>query len=199
MLVIGLTGNIGSGKSTVARMLKELGALVIDADQVSREVCEPGKPGWQAIMQHFGNSVFLPDGTLNRRKLGEIVFGDRDRLALLNFLLHPLIVARIKEELERARTGPWDVAVVDAALLYEVGLDAAVDVVWFVVADDHVRLKRIMARDGLTEEAALSRMQSQEPQWQKALRADAVIDNSGSLEETRRQVLELWRKLVGHE
>ncbi|MGB9867634.1 MAG: dephospho-CoA kinase [Bacillota bacterium] len=199
MVVIGLTGNIGSGKSTVSQVLRELGALVIDADRISREVCEPGQPGWEAIWRHFGQEVFLPDGTLDRKRLGEIVFGQPDKLALLNSLLHPLIVSRIKEDLEEARASAWKAVVVDAALLFEVGLDKVVDVVWVVTADDRLRLERVMARDGLSREAALARMQSQSCQWEKASRADAVIDNSGGLEHTRRQVLELWYRLVGHE
>ena len=195
MVLIGLTGNIGSGKSTVSAMLKERGATIIDADVVAKQLCEPGEPGWQRIREHFGREVFEQDNRLNRRKLGEIVFADRSKLQLLNSLIHPLVSERIRKLIhESAGRGDREV-VIDAPLLIEAGLHVLVDRLWVVVAEDEVRLRRIMERDGLTEEAARLRMWAQEDQSEKVAIADAVIENSGDLEETRRQVARLWNEL----
>ncbi|HHW42453.1 MAG TPA: dephospho-CoA kinase [Desulfotomaculum sp.] len=202
MTVIGLTGNIGSGKSTVARYLQEHGAEIIDTDRVAREVVEPGKPAWQEIVDTFGREILQPDGTLDRRALGRLVFGDPAARARLNAIVHP----RIREEVERRKRAFHSrhrdnrkVLVVEAPLLIEAGMQEQVDQIWLVVVDPEEQLQRVMSRDGLSREDALARINAQMPQGEKLRHAHVVIDNSGTPEETRRQVAALWAKLNGEQ
>jgi len=186
---IGLTGNIACGKSLVLRMLAELGADVIDADQVSREVTAPGEPALEAIREAFGSSVFRADGTLDRRALGAVVFRDPEQLRRLEAILHPRIAERIRRWIA-ASDKP--VVVIDAIKLFESSLAAECDETWGVTCHPEQQLARLMARDGFTREEALLRIHAQPPQEEKVRRATRVIDNSGTIEETRRQVLAAW-------
>ncbi len=198
MLVIGLTGGIASGKSTVSAILRELGVPVIDADRVAREVVEPGEPAWQEIIDYFGPGVRRPDGTLDRPALGRLVFGQPERLAALNRITHPRVIARMQElqqDIAESPAGAPDLVVWDVPLLIEAGMTGMVDQVWVVVVDPEVQLRRLMERDQMSEAAARQRIASQMALSAKAALADRVIDNNGSAAATRRQVERLVAEL----
>ncbi len=197
MPVIGLTGSIASGKSFVTKILKELGARIIDADVIARQIVEPGTVGWQQIKEAFGEEVLNPDLTVSRKKLADIVFPDRARMRKLNEITHPIIIQNIKEEINRFRMAagePTRVLVVDAPLLIETGLHELVDEVWVVDIPEELQIRRLMERDGLTREQALDRIGSQMPAAEKKKYADVVIDNSGDFSATRKTVEDLWKQ-----
>jgi len=197
MKVIGLTGGIGSGKSTVSRMLRGLGAKIIDADQVAREVVEKGKPALNEIAEEFGKETLLEDGTLDRKKLGSIIFSDKEKRFRLNEITHPKIVQEINKLIVKYRSeNHCDLVVLDCALLFEMNLDDMVEESWLVSLDKDTQLKRIMSRDELSEEDALKRINAQMSLGEKAERATRVIDNSSVVNETHKQVLDLWNKAV---
>jgi len=187
MRVLGLTGGIGSGKSMVAQIFARLGAVVIDADQLAREVVEPGQPALQEIATAFGRDVLLSDGRLDRSKLAGIIFADPAERARLDAITHPRIRARMDQEIKARRSGPG-VLIVDIPLLYENARTHSVERVIVVWVDPQTQLRRIRRRDGLSAEAARQRIAAQMPLDAKRARADHVIDNSGSREDTRRQV-----------
>jgi len=195
MIIIGLTGNIGSGKSTVARHLKKLGAKVIDADQVARAVVAPGEPALAEIVEQFGPAVLNPDGTLNRSKMGAIVFADPSARAKLNSITLPRIRSAIRREIERHRPDTR-VLVLEAPLLIEAGLRQGVDEIWVVKINEAEQLKRVRERDNLTAEEAVMRLKAQLPQEEKLKYADRIIDNSGTPEETEKQVERHWKALL---
>lgn len=196
MKVIGLTGGIASGKSTISMLLKNRGAVIIDADKIAREIMTPGKPVWHAVIEHFGREILLDGKNIDRKKLGRIVFSDQKLLEILNSITHPAIVQEIKERLDYYRHKNEKVVVVDAALLLEIGLDSLVDEVWVVVVDEKNQLKRLMDREkGMDLEEARNRIRAQMPLDEKIKMADKIIDNSGSIEETERQIDELWREI----
>ncbi|MDA8234502.1 MAG: dephospho-CoA kinase [Clostridia bacterium] len=196
MRIIGLTGGIASGKSTVSRMLKELGAYIFDADLIAKEAVAPGQCALQEIVKAFGQEVLLPDGSLDRKKLGTMVFSDPEKLAVLNEITHPRVKEKITCGLEAlkscSRNGDM-VAVVDAPLLIESGMTEMVDEVWLVAVKEELQVKRVMDRDGLSIEETRRRLAYQMPLKDKLPYADIVIDNNGTLEETYQQVLNLWR------
>ena len=193
MLLVGLTGGIASGKSTVSAMLAELGAEVIDADHIARQVVMPGTPAWCKLRDHFGPGVLHPDGQLDRQALADIVFADQSKLALLNEITHPAIFARIADLLE-AHHGQDVVVVLDAALLIEAGLADGVDVVIVVHSPREIQVDRLAAK-GVGSQDARNRIASQLEPEKRLARADIVIDNSGSLEDLGRQVDKLWEDL----
>ena len=195
MKVLGLTGGIGSGKSMVARMFAQLGADVIDADQLAREVVEPGQPALEEIAAAFGHDILLPDGRLNRSKLAGIIFADVDGRARLNAITHPRIRKRIDAEIAARRSGSG-VLIVDIPLLYENARAATVETVIVVWVDSETQLRRLQERDGLTLEQARQRIAAQMPLDEKRARADLVIDNSGSRANTRRQVEAIYGRYV---
>jgi dephospho-CoA kinase len=193
MLLVGLTGGIASGKSTVSAMLAERGAEVIDADHIARQVVMPGLPAWCKIREHFGPGVLHPDGHIDRQALADVVFGDKTKLALLNEITHPAIFARIADRLE----GLYDqdvVVVLDAALLIEAGLAEGVDVVIVTHSPQEIQLERLAAK-GMGAQAASDRIAAQLAPEKRLARADIVIDNSGSLEKLSRRVDEVWHEL----
>lgn len=187
MRVVGLTGGIGSGKSTVAAFFKQQGAEVVDADQIAREVVEPGRPALEAIIKAFGRDVLQSNGRLDRARLAAIVFKDVAARERLEAITHPPIRQRLLEEVEARRARPG-LLVLDIPLLYERPRIEAVDAVVVVWVDAATQLERLLARGGLDEEAARARIAVQMPLDEKKARADHVIDNSGSREATRRQV-----------
>lgn len=194
--VIGLTGGIASGKSLVSEYLGELGAQIIDADEIARQVVQPGKPALREIVAEFGWSILSADGTLNRKKLGLLVFSDPAKLDRLNLITHPYILAEIRQVLERFRaSSTCRVIVLDVPLLFEVGLERLVDEVWVVAVDYHTQLKRLIKRDNLTEDEARSRIAAQMPLEEKIKSAQCVIDNRFSPQETKRQVKKLWDEI----
>ena len=193
---VGLTGGVGSGKSTVASLLAEHGAVIIDADAIAREVVEPGAPGFDAVVAAFGKSIVGPDGHLDRPALAAIVFGDEARLAELNAIVHPLVGLRTVELAEAAP--PDAVVVYDIPLLVENDMATGFDFVLVVEADVATRLARLAAR-GMAEADARERMAAQATDEQRRAAADAVIENNGSLDDLRRRVDEVWARLTGLE
>jgi dephospho-CoA kinase len=199
MRVIGLTGGIASGVTLVAGMIRDLGARVIEADQVSREVVRPGTEAFRAIVDAFGSEVLAPDGTLDRRRLGRIVFEDSAARARLNAITHPVIRRRIWDALEDVRrTDPEAIVIVDIPLLLDTSGPETFDLEGVIVvrATPELQIGRMMARDALSREEALHRLDAQRPVALKAADADWVIDNTGTIEETRRQVRRLWAGLL---
>ncbi|GHF63157.1 dephospho-CoA kinase [Streptomyces thermodiastaticus] len=194
MLKVGLTGGIGAGKSEVSRMLVECGAVLIDADRVAREVVAPGTPGLTAVVEAFGPEVLAPDGSLDRPRLGAIVFGDPEKLALLNSIVHPLVGARSRE-LEQAAAEDA-VVVHDVPLLTENGLAPLYDVVVVVDVAPETQLDRLVRLRGMTEEDARARMAAQATREERRKIADIVIDNDVPLEQLRRRVREVWEDLT---
>lgn len=193
MLLVGLTGGIGSGKSTVSGMLAERGAEVIDADHIAREVVMPCTPAWCKIRDHFGPGVLFADGSIDRQALADIVFGDPAKLALLNEITHPAIFERIADRLEAARDRDV-IVVLDAALLIETGLARRVDMLVVTHSPEEVQVQRLAAK-GMAATQANARMAAQLSPEERLARADLVIDNSGSLEDLGRQVDDAWREL----
>jgi len=193
MLLVGLTGGIASGKSTVSAMLAERGAEIIDADHIARQIVLPGLPAWCKIREHFGPGVLHPDGQIDRQALADLVFADKAKLALLNEITHPAIFARIADRLEEYHD--QDVVVVlDAALLIEAGLAEGVDVVIVTHSPTEIQVERLAAK-GLGERDASSRIAAQLEPEKRLARADIVIDNSGSVEKLGRRVDEVWEEL----
>ncbi|OQR63327.1 dephospho-CoA kinase [Streptomyces maremycinicus] len=194
MLKVGLTGGIGAGKSEVSRLLVECGAVLIDADRIAREVVAPGTPGLAAIVEAFGEEVLAPDGSLDRPRLGSVVFADPAKLALLNSLVHPLVGAR-SGELEAA--APADAVVVhDVPLLTENALGPLYDVVVVVDAAPETQLDRLVRLRGMSEEDARARMAAQATRDQRREIADILIDNDVPLPELHRRVREVWADLA---
>ncbi len=193
MLKVGLTGGIGAGKSEVSRLLAEHGAVLIDADRIAREVVAPGTPGLAAVIDAFGKEVLAADGSLDRPKLGSIVFADADRLAVLNSIVHPLVGARSRE-LEEAASAD-SVVVHDVPLLAENGLAKLYDLVIVVDASTETQLDRLVRLRGMTEEDARARMAAQATREKRREIADVVIDNDVPLETLRRRVRDVWADL----
>lgn len=191
MLILGLTGGMATGKSTVAKMFVELGAIHIDADSLSREIVAPGEPAWWAIVDRFGSVVLREDGQLDRKALAALVFSDPQKLAALNKITHPPIITLIRQRLAEARASGAGLVVLEAPLLYEAGLDSEVDRVVVVAAAEATQLERLVPRDRLLESEARQRMAAQMPLSEKIRLAHYCLDNNGSLEDTRRQVQQL--------
>ncbi|MFD4257383.1 dephospho-CoA kinase [Streptomyces sp. NPDC058534] len=194
MLSVGLTGGIGAGKSEVSRLLVEHGAVLIDADRIAREVVAPGTPGLAAVVEAFGEDVLAGDGSLDRPKLGSIVFADPERLAALNSIVHPLVGDRSRALEEAADEDA--VVVHDVPLLTENGLAPLYDVVVVVDADPGTQLDRLVRLRGMTEPDARARMAAQATREQRRDIADVIIDNDVPLDELRRRVAEVWTELT---
>ena len=184
MRIIGLTGGIACGKSTISQMLAQLGAAIIDGDQLSRALTCDGGAALPAIRASFGDSVFYPDGLLNRHALGQLVFSDDDARMALDALMQPLIRQMILEGIDAARKDGAKCCVLDMPLLYEAGLDVLCDTVWCVSLPRDVQLERLMARDGLTKADAQSRISSQLDPAEKVRRANVVIPTNAAISET---------------
>ncbi len=191
-IVIGLTGNIATGKSVVRKMLEHLGAYGIDADALSHRAIAIGAPGYQKVIDTFGKWVLAPDGQIDRSKLAKVVFSDPAALQQLERIIHPLV--RQAEDLLIRRTNK-SVVVVEAIKLIESGFDRLCDQVWVTVAAEDVQLRRLMTKRGLSREAALQRILAQPPQEEKIKRADVVIRNDKSFEDTWQQVVKAWKEL----
>ncbi len=195
-IVVGLTGNIASGKSTVASIFRELGAKIIDADKIAREVVKPGSDAWKEIVKSFGKEILNKDETINRKKLGAIVFKDPLKRKKLNEITHPRIVKKIYEQVEELKKKNVSVVIVEAALIVEKGgMRDLLDKLIVVTLPEQKQIKRLMERDSISYEEALNRVSSQAPQAEKVKYADYVIDTSGTVEETKKQVLDIWKDI----
>jgi dephospho-CoA kinase len=192
--LIGLTGGIGAGKSTVAAALAEHGAVVIDADHVAREVVQPGKPALLAIIEAFGPSILLPNGELDRAALGNIIFGDDEARARLNSIVHPAVRERTMEYFRAAPQG--SVVVYDVPLLIEAGNDYPYDLIVVAMASEEVRTHRLVELRGMTEAEARSRIESQATDAQRYDVADVIITTDGTMAETYEQVDNLWKTIA---
>lgn len=192
MRVIGLTGGIGTGKSEVAATLAELGATVIDADAEGHLTYRRGSVGWQRVVDLFGESVLDEAGEVDRAKLGSLVFADAQALAALNAAVHPLIRERVAARLAELAEGSTEVAVVDAAVLYQAGWNDLTDEVWVVAAPAQAVADRLGAQRGMEQAAVRRRLEAQGDPAPLTTRADVVIDNTGSLEQLRARVMQLW-------
>lgn len=197
MLRVGLTGSIGVGKSFVTSVFEELGCHVLDADQTAREVVMPDTPGLKAITQEFGAEILHPDGTLNRKQLGALVFADESRRQRLNHILHPFIIAR-QDEIMRGweAEDPNGIGIIDAALMIESGGYKRFDKLIVVHCRPEVQLERLMLRDNLSHDEALRRINAQMPQEEKQKFADYLIDTSDGFELTRTQIISVHQKLI---
>ena len=212
MVVIGVTGNIGSGKSTVCQILARLGATVIDADRLAHEAYQPHSQTWRELIDTFGRDIVKPDEEIDRQKLGQIVFSDPDALAQLNQIVHPKAYRLAQERIADCRRQGAKVVVVEATLLIEAGWTATspdkgsggrghpfspplVDVVWLVVAPEAVIVQRVKEQQELAESQILARLKSQMPAEEKAKYADAVIYNDGDIPRLEARVTELWNTL----
>lgn len=195
MLVVGLTGGIGSGKTTFAALLAERGAHVIDADLLGRQALKPGRPAWHSVVDQFGDEILVPHTMdIDRRLLAERVFSDRRKLATLNAIVHPVIVGRIAEELE-ALSGSDEIVVLDAALIVEMGLQEVVDVVVVVVAERTRRRDRLVGSRGMSLEDITARMNAQASTEDLIAKADIVVHNDGTLEALAREADRVYSEL----
>ena len=193
--ILGLTGGIASGKSAAAEYLGSLGAVVLDADAISHHLTGPGGEALEAIKGFFGPSVFNPDGTLNRRALGELVFHDPSQRRALEGIIHPMVQRRMLKEIDAAREKGQEVVVLNVPLLFESAMDALCNETWVMALDKESQVKRVMARDALSREEALARVDSQMSLEDKIARANRVIQTGRPIEQTRQELSQLYRDL----
>jgi len=195
MKVIGLTGGIGSGKSTVARYLAELGAVVLDADKVGHAVFQPDTEAWRDVVATFGQQILTSGGEIDRKKLGEIVFNDPEEMSRLNRIMHPRMYDMVVKQIAEYRRQGVDVVVIEAAILIEAGWTTLVDEVWVAVASEAAVLKRLKEQRQMEAAQTLARIRSQLSSEERVKHADAVINNDGDLDEMKAKVRELWARL----
>ena len=197
MLHVGLTGGIASGKSTVARMFQEKGACLIDLDELAHFVEEPDRPGWKAVVAYFGSDILNDDRTINREKLGKIVFHDRGKLARLNNMVHPPVFEEWKRRIaEISKINPHAIVVSDTPLLFEIGMHQLFDILILVYISPAEQIHRLMQRSGCSQKEAANRLASQMPIDEKVPHSDFVIDNKASIEKTWPIVNAVWEKLL---
>lgn len=193
-MIIGLTGGIASGKSTVSAYLAELGAIIIDADKIAHEIMEKGKTAYWQVIEAFGREILAENGEIDRSRLGKIVFNNLEKKKILEEITHPQVIREMREKIEEYRAEN-KVIVLDVPLLFEAGLDSMVDETWVVYVDRETQLQRLIARDGLSYEEANKRIQAQMSLEKKRVLADFVINNKGNIEDLKRQVLLKWREI----
>ena len=195
MLVIGVTGNIGSGKSTVCQILAKLGATVIDADKLAQEAYKPHSRTWQEIIDTFGKGILTTNEEIDRQKLGQMVFSSPDALAQLNQIVHPEAYRMAQEKIETYRRQGARALALEATLLIEAKWTNLVDTVWLVVIPEHIVIARLAQRKGMNESQILARLKSQMPAEEKMRYADEIIHNDGNISQLEARVTELWQKL----
>ncbi len=196
-MIIGLTGGIASGKSTVSQKLADLGGVIIDGDKIAHKIMEPGWPAHEEVVKEFGNDILRPDLTIDRAKLGAIVFEDPARMRALNRIVRPYIYEAIDNEIETKRLAhPKAVLVLDIPLLFEARLDLVADQVWVVWVDRETQISRLMKRSSLTRDDSIRRIDSQMPLDEKARRAHLVIDNNGSMDDTLRLATKYYQDIL---
>lgn len=194
MIVIGLTGGIGSGKSTVAQFMAELGAVVLNADEVGHEAYRPHTETWQELVSTFGSGILQVDEEINRKKLGEIVFADPQALTRLNQIVHPRMFRMMQERIGRWRERGVEVLVLEAAILFEANWTSLVDEIWVSIAPEEVVVQRLQEK-GLDPAQVRARIRSQLPTEERAKRANVIIDNNGDLAQLKAKVEALWQQL----
>ena len=194
MKVIGLTGGIGSGKSTVAQFLTEMGAIVLDADKIGHEVLKPRGEAWKQVVNEFGRDIVAANGEIDRAKLGNIVFHNPEAMQRLNRRIHPIIDNLVNARLEEYRRQGVDEVVLEAAVILEAGRASQVNELWITVAPEATVLKRIMERTGISEQEARARIQSQLSNEERIKQANVVIDTDCSLDELKNRVLQVWMR-----
>ena len=199
MIVIGLTGGIASGKSTVSRMLSELGAVVIDADKVGHEAFRPHTEAWRKVVAAFGKDILGQNEEIDRSKLAQLVFNDPKALKRLNRIMHPLMHEIVRQKIEALRHQGVEVVVLEATLLIEARWTDLVDQVWVTITPEAAVVNRLVSQKGFTEEQARARIKSQTPIAQRAKNADVVIENDSDMNTLRKKVEALWRKLQSTE
>ncbi len=197
MKVLGLTGNIASGKSVVALMLENLGAKVIDVDDIAKKIVEPNQPTWKKIVDAFGKDILNPDLTINRKTLGDIIFNDDNKRKVLNDITHPVIIQTARKKVDQYKRENAKVVIIEAALIVEKGgLKDLIEKLIVVTSDEESQIERLKKRNELSIDEALSRINSQMPTSEKTQHADYIIDNTGTLEESENQVNKLWQKIM---
>ena len=196
MIVIGLTGGIGTGKSEVARIFRELGAVLINADQIGHQAYTPHSEIWQEVVKAFGEEILQPSSEIDRKKLGSIVFADPDQLTRLNQIMHPRMARMVAQQVKELGEQGADVVVVEAALLFEAGWDSLVGEVWSTESPEDLVIKRLEARSGLSQEEAKKRIDSQMSAKERKSRSHVVVDNSGDLVDLERVVRSIWDRRV---
>jgi len=200
-MIIGLTGGIATGKTTVSNFLEKLGAKIIDADKIAHEVMKKGNKGWKKVLNAFGEDILNDKGEINRPLLGKLVFSNQEQKRKLEKIVHPIIVQRIEEQLKELRRKTGNiieenrVIVLDAPLLYETGLESLVDQVWVVYTDPKTQLERLINRDGLTLQEARDRISAQMDLSKKCQLADRVIYNTEDEIKLQERILTLWREI----
>jgi dephospho-CoA kinase len=195
MKIIGLTGGIGSGKSTVSRFLAEFGAVLIDADKVGHKAFESDTEVWREVVSAFGRQILTPKGDIDRIKLGKLVFGNSESLARLNQIMHPRMLDMVEAQIEEYRQQGVDVLVIEAPLLLEANWVPSVDEVWVVIATEATVLKRLQERTGLSESESLDRIRSQISNEERVKHANVIINNDNSLTDLRFKVKDIWQRL----
>jgi dephospho-CoA kinase len=201
MLVVGVTGGIVSGKTTVAHIFKKLGAKIIDVDLIAREIVQPSKKAWKRIVKNFGKEILKDNQQIDRKKLGKIVFSNQVKRNLLNKITHPIIIEVMKKQLgqikQQAKQANKDViCIVDAPLLFEAHLSEMMDKTIVVYISKKEQVIRLLKRNGISKDEAIKRIEAQMPLKEKIYLADYVIDNSKSPEDTKKEVFQLWKKLT---
>ena len=196
MLVIGLTGGIGTGKSEVARLLQSLGASVISADEVGHEAYAPDSESWREVVDTFGKEILQPSGEIDRQKLGAIVFSDPQQLEKLNAIMHPRMARMVADRIQVLRDQGASTVVVEAALLFEAGWDSLVDEVWTTDSSVESVVERLQARNGMDEKEARRRIDSQMDPAERIERSDLVVDNSSDVSALEQTVMALWENRV---
>ncbi|MBI4497779.1 MAG: dephospho-CoA kinase [Chloroflexi bacterium] len=199
MLVIGLTGGIGTGKSTVTEKLAQHGAVILNADLVGHEAYLPHQNVWQEVVDAFGRDILGPNDEIDRRKLGPLVFGNPEALQRLNAIVHPWMYRRMEQMIQEERAKGTQVVVLEAAILLEANWTPLVDQVWVTVASEENVVQRIMARNNLTEEQIRARIRSQTSNEVRIKAADVVIDTNGTIEQVREQVDQLWERALAQQ
>lgn len=196
MQVIGLTGGIATGKSTVSAIFQDAGAVIIDADRIARKVVQKNLPAYRQIVAKFGENILLPDGEINRTALGNLIFNNPRKKQLLNTIVHPHVRTETNRQLKHIeKNNPNALVILDIPLLLEAGMRKDLAAFIVVYAPEHIQIKRLMERDHISREDALARIRSQMPIEEKKSLATMVIDNSGTLEHTRKQTLEILQRL----
>ena len=196
MIVAGLTGGIGTGKSTVSAIFEEAGAIIVDADKIAREVVEKGRPAWQKIVKHFGRDILLPNGNIDRKRLADIIFADPQQKDRLNRIVHPFVIAETERRLKKIeRDQPDSVVILDVPLLIEAGMSRDLAEIIVVYVPETIQQQRLMDRDRLRETEALARIRAQMPIEKKKSRGTILIDNSASPAVTRKIALKVFKSL----